>query len=94
MIRVLRVKATGQWCGPAVINGEMPVDPTYADRVAQTLRLAPGSLEVVDAEDDPRSGELIPDPNVPPEPEQEPVVGPPLTPEEVVQLRALISPVR
>jgi hypothetical protein len=68
MIRVLRVKATGQWCGPAITADRIPDDTTYADRVAETLGLEPGSLEVVDAEEDPRTGELLPDPNVTPEP--------------------------
>ena len=68
MIRVLRVKATGQWCAPAIEDAKLPDDPGYADRVAAALGLQAGSLEVVDAEADPRTGELLQEPYTPPPP--------------------------
>lgn len=69
MIRVLRVKATNQWCGPAIIDGSFPDDGSaWADAVAVTLGLETGALEVVDGETDPRDGELLsePPPPIPP----------------------------
>lgn len=67
--RSYRVKETGQWAAPLMTDGRFPDDNGRADRVAATLGLPTGSLEVVDAESDPRTGELIEDPNVTPEPE-------------------------
>lgn len=91
MIRVLRVIETGQWCGPAVINGRMPDDPGYADRVAAVLGLRPGSLEVIDAEDDPRTGKpesWLNDPNVtPPPPEPKETLE-----ERIARLEAIVKP--
>lgn len=70
MIRVLRVIETGQWCGPSIEDASFPDDGSaWADAVAVTLGLEAGALEVVDAEADPRTGDLLEDPNVTPEPE-------------------------
>lgn len=55
-----RVKATGQWCEPCYENGG--ADP---DAIAATLGLAAGTVEAIEAEDgDPRTGDLLRDPNV------------------------------
>lgn len=68
MIRVLRIVETGQWCGPSIQDESFPDDGSeWADAVALTLGLEVGSLEVVDAESDPRAGELLEDPNATPE---------------------------
>lgn len=59
-----RVKATGQWCAPAYENGG--ADP---DAIAETLGLLPGTVESVEVEEgDPRTGELLADPNITAEP--------------------------
>lgn len=56
-----RVKATGQWCAPSYENGG--ADP---DAIAETLGLQPGAVEAVEVEDgDPRTGDLLTDPNIP-----------------------------
>jgi hypothetical protein len=69
MFRAYRVIATGQWAGPLLEDAGFPDDGLErADRVAETLGLQPGALEVVDSETDPRTGELLEDPNVPPPP--------------------------
>lgn len=71
MITYYRVNATGQWCGPSYENGG--ADP---DAIAETLGLRPGSIEAVEVEQgDPRTGELLNDPNVP-EPQRDAVPAP------------------
>lgn len=78
MKRALQVIPTGQWCGPLVEAGEFFDDGSaYADAVARTLGLEPGSLRVVDGDSDPRTGELVADPNDTPAPPPEPPVRPP-----------------
>lgn len=59
MRQFYRVKATGQWCEPSYEGGG-----AAADAIAETLGLAPGSVELVESEDDPRTGECICDPNI------------------------------
>lgn len=72
MIRNLRVKATGQWAGPAMI-GEFADDGTaWADDVCVTLGLAPGDLVVVDGAMDARTGVTLDDPHVGAEPTPQP----------------------
>jgi hypothetical protein len=63
MFRAFRVRKTGQWVAPAYSDERFDDDGSeQAERVATALELEAGSLEVVDAETDPRSGDLLAEP--------------------------------
>lgn len=65
MKRAFQVIATNAWAGPLLEDATFHDDgKAYAERVAETLGLAPGSLRVVDGDADPRTGVLVNDPNV------------------------------
>lgn len=67
MFRALKVTATGQWCGPLIEDDSFPDDGgAWAEAVATTL--SSGPLTVVDSDSDPRTGELLLDPNIGPTP--------------------------
>ena len=73
IFRAFRVKTTGQWCEPMIQNGKFADNGfALANRVAKTLGLPPNSLEVVDSETDPRTGDLISEPNDGPPPAPQP----------------------
>lgn len=60
MIAYYRVISTGQWCGPSYENGAaLPSD------IALTLGVDADDIEIVEVENgDPRTGDLLNDPNV------------------------------
>ncbi len=71
--RFFRRTGGGQWAAPALEDaGGFPTDGReLADRIAATLGLAPGALEVVDVADgepDPRTPPLLEDQNRQPPP--------------------------
>lgn len=64
MFTYYRVKATGQWCGPSYENGG-----AVPDAIAETLGLSAGAIEAVEVESgDPRTGELLSEPEPEPQP--------------------------
>lgn len=66
--RALQVIATGQWCAPAQEAEAFPDDgKKWAVAVALALGLKAGELRVVDAAADPRTGQLLLEPEKPPE---------------------------
>lgn len=72
----MRVRASGEWCADRVQSGEQTPEQIaeYADAVAASLGLPPGSLEAVVLDDDggdPRTGELL-DVEAPAMPSREP----------------------
>lgn len=59
--RLFQVIATGAWAAAALSDDHFPADD-YVDRIAASLGLAPGTMQVVDIDDgesDPRTGDLL-----------------------------------
>lgn len=56
-VRTLRVKESGAWCAPAIVDERFPDDgAAWAAAEAARLGFTAEDIEVVDADDDPRDG--------------------------------------